>query len=401
MNLTPPTFLDMVLIYNELLRRGAMKKQSLIISIIGIFLLSQLIGAQTWTADKRLTWTSGWSFTPDIAVDSSNNIHVVWDDFSSGASEIYYKKSTDGGLTWSTKQLTWNSVGNSAPAIAIASTDHIHVVWGGRRTGNFEIYHKKSTDGGTNWTTKRLTWNSGFSWHPDIAIDSSDNIHVVWYDDTSGNYEIYHKKSTDDGASWTTKRLIWNSNHSWYPAMAIDSSDNIHVVWEDSTPGNWEILYKRSTNGGVSWTTKRLTWNAEHSRHTAIAVDSSNHIHVVWEDYSPLNSETFYKKSTDGGTTWTTKRLTWNAGGSRQPAIVIDSSKNIHIVWPDSTPGNIEIFYKRSTNGGANWTTKRLTWKSGESNFPAIATDSSDDVHLVWGDDTPGNFEIFYKKGKK
>jgi hypothetical protein len=376
-----------------------MKKKLGLIIVIGAFSLFQSLSAQTWTADKRLTWNSGWSFTPDIAVDSSNNIHVVWDDFTSGTSEIYYKKSTDGGLTWSTKQLTWNSVGNSAPAIAIASTDHIHVVWGGRRTGNFEIYHKKSTNGGANWSTKRLTWTAGFSWHPAIAIDSSDHIHIVWYDDTSGNYEIYYKKSTNGGSSWNTKRILWNAGHSWYPAMAIDSHDHIHVVWEDNTPGNWEILYKRSTDGGTSWTKKRLTWIVEHSRHTAIAADSSNHIHLVWEDYSPGNSETFYKKSTDGGVTWTTKRLTWNAGASRNPALAIDSNQNIHVVWPDSTPGNLEIYYKKSTNGGANWTTDRLTWKSGESIYPAIAVDSGGDIHLVWEDDTPGNFEIYYKKG--
>jgi hypothetical protein len=376
-----------------------MNKKTLLIGIIGIFLLSQPISAQTWTADKRLTWTSGWSFTPDIAVDSGNNIHVVWDDMTSGNSEIYYKKSTDGGMTWSTKKLTWNSVGNSAPAIAVDSASNIHVVWGGMKSGNFEIYHKKSTDGGASWTTNRLTWNSGFSWHPAIAIDSSDNIHVVWFDDSSGNYEIYYKKSTNGGASWITKRLIWNSGHSWYPDMAIDSGDNIHVVWEDSTPGNWEILYKRSTNGGASWTSKRLTWNPEFSRHTAIAAGSSNHIHVVWVDGTPINPETFYKKSTDGGSTWTTKRLTWNSGGSSHAAIAIDSHNRIHLVWGDTTPGNPEIYYKKSTNGGSTWTTKRLTWKSGESCYPAIAIDSSDNIHLVWQDENPGNYEIYYKKG--
>jgi hypothetical protein len=48
----------------------------------------------------------------------------------------------------------------------------------------------------------------------------------------------------------------------------------------------------------------------------------------------------------------------------------------------------------------ADWTpAKRLTWTSGRSNSPAIAADSSDDLHVVWSDNTPGNFEIYYKKG--
>jgi len=77
-------------------------------------------------------------------------------------------------------------------------------------------------------STKRLTWNSGYSYDPAIATDPSGNIHVVWYDSTSGNTEIYYKRSTDGGSTWQlTKRLTWNSGESRYPAIATDSGGNI------------------------------------------------------------------------------------------------------------------------------------------------------------------------------
>jgi hypothetical protein len=31
--------------------------------------------------------------------------------------------------------------------------------------------------------------------HPAIAVDSTDFIHIVWRDDTAGNAEIYYKNS--------------------------------------------------------------------------------------------------------------------------------------------------------------------------------------------------------------
>jgi hypothetical protein len=47
-----------------------------------------------------------------------------------------------------------------------------------------------------DWTrAKKLTWNSGNSVMPVIAVDPSGNLHVVWFDDTPGNCEIYYKKS--------------------------------------------------------------------------------------------------------------------------------------------------------------------------------------------------------------
>jgi hypothetical protein len=387
----------MLLLQNEFEGEGRMKVKTLIFGIIGVLLFIQPITAQTWGSAKRLTWNSGSSSEAAIAVDSNNHIHVAWSDETPGNFEIYFKKSTDGGAKWAIKRLTWNSGPSRSPAIAIDSNDHIHLVWDDNSSGYYEIYYKKSTDGGANWTFKRLTWNFAYSYDPAIAIDSNGHIHLVWYDYDSGNKDVSYKKSTDGGATWTTKRLTWNSG-SWYPAIAVGSNNHIHVVWNDSTPGNEEIYYKKSTDGGTTWTTKRLTSNSGDSEYPDITVDSSNHIHVVWFDNTPGNAEIYYSQSTDGGTTWSQKRLTWNIGDSEYPAITADSNSYIHVIWEDELATD-EIFYKRSTNGGASWTTKRLTWNTGLSQFPDIVTDSLNNIHVVWGDSSSGNFEIFYKKG--
>jgi hypothetical protein len=102
-----------------------------------------------------------------------------------------------------------------------------------------------------DWTTaQRLTWTPGQSYRPAIAIDSSNAIHVVWHDDTPGNEEVYYKRSTDGGTAWSAaQRLTWMPGASYNPTIAIDSSNAIHVVWQDDTPGNEEVYYKRSTDG--------------------------------------------------------------------------------------------------------------------------------------------------------
>ncbi|MBP1769041.1 MAG: hypothetical protein H6P98_3156, partial [Candidatus Aminicenantes bacterium] len=42
---------------------------------------------------------------------------------------------------------------------------------------------------------------------------------------------------------------------------------------------------------------------------------------------------------------------------------------------------------------------QKLTGTSGWSDYPAVDVDSNLTVHVVWIDDTPGNYEIYYKKG--
>lgn len=35
------------------------------------------------------------------------------------------------------------------------------------------------------------------------------------------------------------------------------SGSSIHVIWQDNRGGNWEIYYRRSTNGGTTWENER------------------------------------------------------------------------------------------------------------------------------------------------
>ena len=254
------------------------------------------------------------------------------------------------------------------------------------------------------WTTsKRITWTSGFSLAPAVAIDSKDAIHVVWMDNTTGSYDIYYRKSEDGGATWSPRQsIVQTSGDSIYPAIAIGSSGALHVVWYDQTYGYPEIYYKKSPDAGMTWNpAKRLTCTTSSwSEDPAIAIDTNDVVHVVWLDESPGNPDVFYRSSSDGGTTWTAaRRLTWTSGNTATLSIVSASSETIYAAWGNGPP--TEIYSKKSPDGGATWSfVTRLTWTSGSSWEPAMAADSKDTIHLVWRDETPGNPEIYYKHGQ-
>jgi BNR repeat-containing family member len=379
-----------------------MKRTGLMIAALGLFFWAQAALAD-WTPAQRLTWSSGESLHPKVALGSGNTVHVVWDDSIPGHSEIYYKKSTDGGTTWGpAKRLTWSSGNSKDPAIAIDSIGRLHVAW--YCQSDYDIHYKRSTDGGGTWSaTRRLTWTSGDSLYPDIDIGKDDTVHIAWFDWTPGNSEIYYKMSVDGGLNWSAaRRLTWTSANSYFPAMAIDPYGRIHVIFYESVSGSSEVFYTRSTNGGTTWgAKKRLTWTAGSSYAQAIAADPSNNIHVAWMDNTSGYDEVLYKKSTDGGSSWGgAQRLSLTSGSSYWPALAADASGNIHVGWHDNTPGLADIYYRKSTDGGVTWeATQRLTWTSGSSFSTALDVDASNNVHVVWYDDTPGNHEIYYKKG--
>jgi len=379
-----------------------MKRLMVMIAVIGLFLFGQAARAD-WGPVKRLTWNSGLSGWASLAADASGNVHLVWTDNSPGNFDVYYKRSSDGGSNWGPGQNLSSNAGDSGwTAVAVDSSGNLHVLWEDSTPGNWDIFYVNTTDGGASWSTpQNLSSNVGDSHGVSVAADSSGKIHMAWHDNTSGNYEIYYRMSSDGGGSWTIrKRLTWNAGDSGSPDIAADSSGDVHIVWQDSTPGNQEIFYRKSEDAGANWIpAKRLCWNSGTSYYASLAVDPLGNVHAVWHDSTPGDRQLFYKRSTDGGDSWVpVQRLTWTTGWSYDPVIASDSSGQIHLAWDfQGTPS--EIFYKASTDGGATWSARlRLSWTTFNPWSPDIAVDSSDNLHAAWHDDSPGNYEIYYKK---
>ncbi len=351
----------------------------------------------------------------NIAVDSSGNINVVWHAFvgTLGNADIFFSRSSDGGVTFSTPKDTSNNLSfSTAQQIALDSSGNINLVWHGEAFGSsiLDIFFSRSSDGGATFSTpKNLSNNVGFcsscSRLPQIAVDSSGNINLVWEGLAGvGNIDIFFRRSTDGGVTFSTpKNLSNNAGTSQGAQIAVDSSGNINVVWEDNAPGQYDIFLSRSSDGGATFSTPRnLSTNTGTSFNPHIAVDSSGNINVVWEDNTPGLLDVFFSRSSDGGTTFSTPRnlSNNNTATSLHPEIAVDSSGNINVVWEDNAPGQYDIFISRSTDGGATFSTpKNVSSNTGWSLEPQIALDPRGNINVVWEDNTPGNYDIFFASG--
>ena len=358
--------------------------------------LASFLGA-AWTIN-RFTNTAGYSAEPDIAIDGAN-IYVVWSDDTPGNTEIYFRKSTDGGVTWqAAKRLTNNAGESYSPAIAVSGAK-VYVAWHDSTPADsaYAIYFKSSADGGTTWkAAQRLTYTSGGSAFPRLAVNAS-KVYVVWFDDTPGNREIYFRRSIDNGATWQTAQRFTNTAGASSAANVAVNNANVYVTWYDDTPGNREIYFRRSTDNGATWqTAKRFTNNAGASKYSSIAVNGAN-VYVTWQDDTPGNLEIYFRKSADGGATWqNAKRLTNTSGSSCYPAISANAA-NIYVTWWDDTSGAREIYFRRSADNGATWKSATKITNSTllyEYESPKVASNINK-VFVVYFDETPGNYEIY------
>lgn len=370
-----------------------------LILIVMLFAFNGLLHAQ-WQTELQLTNvppSSVTSYTRCIAA-SGNDLHVVWMDLRDGSFDIYYKRSSDGGITWGTDiRLTTDPGDSEYPTVAAAGSLVI-AAWHDNRDNNPEIYCKRSTDGGLTWGSDfRLTNNIAASNYPGVTI-SGTTVHVVWMDNRDSNEEIYYKNSTDAGTTWGTDTRLTNSAAvSQFPVI-VSSGASLHIAWSDNRDGNYEIYYKHSSDGGVNWTADtRLTFNSAISWFPAISVTGSA-VHLAWYDQRDVNEEIYYKRSTDDGANWGADvRLTSNSMNSDHPSISA-SGTGVHIVYENNQNTNIQIYYKRSTDGGNTWETPvRMINTVYSSGRPSIAV-SGQVVHSIWYDSRNGSEEIYYKR---
>ncbi len=167
----------------------------------------------TWHTDKRVNDRDGsasgggWQLSiPAMNVDqNSGAIYVAWPDLRNGNLDIYMSGSTDGGLTWSANKRVNDDSGSTTQYmvdLAIDSHGTVHAAWEDKRSGAWNIYYSNSTDGGATWAANLRVSSedtSGSYNRPGdyFAIEAGPNdyIYVIWTDGRGNDFDIYYARS--------------------------------------------------------------------------------------------------------------------------------------------------------------------------------------------------------------
>ena len=226
----------------------------------------------TWDIYYRRSMDAGVTWQPEVKLVAGTNamgaerpamscigdaLHLVWMDardnkppyFLEGtytlpnATEIYYKRSTDGGVTWGADVRLTNHPSDYAgrPALTATAPGTLLVSYDYSINGSLalEEFLLRSTDNGATWQpTQRLSNDNGDSTHSDLEADSG-RAHIVWGDSTSASTGgIYYRLSSDNGATWAIQETVASTGGKTAPLLAV-TANYVHVTY-----GGW--YYRRS-----------------------------------------------------------------------------------------------------------------------------------------------------------
>ncbi len=350
--------------------------------------------------------------TKNIAV-CNGKVHVAWfnSDLWSHYGRIYYRRSLDGGATWEPK-VTITGPRDLWRELWVACTgDTVMIIYevdaGG---GNVDIKYRVSEDGGATWGPEQSPITSSTSYNqeaPSVALDGP-NVHLAWADNRPifliSLYNIYYKRSGNLGSSWTSDAL---QDLSDSPIIVQDPSNPniLHLWFMTYNTSERRAKYRRSTNGGSSWssTVDMSGYNAggttPYDRPIGSMDALSNVVLYTWVDERYGNKEVILRRSTDGGATWSSPtNLSGTPTKSWAPFVKEAPTGEARVYWMDSLDGDWEVVCKVSTDWGATWSPmQRLTDNSAHDGAVSVAYDGTY-WHVIWSSDSTGNYEVYYTK---
>src|SRR3990172_7081659 len=236
-------------------------------------------GGATWAPNVFMPLlTYGMQSDPWLTVTGDDRVFFsrIAYDGTTVPGGIVLSETSD-GVSWGPSRLL-----DDAPRFADKQTHandaagNVYMVWNSDDVGAglYQLYFSRSDDAGVSWTPKVLvpdTANGHLGWF--VKVHPTGAVLAAWW--SWANQNVWFDRSLDGGVTWGTDVRVndisgsadspLTSDPPVLPAMAVAPNGTIYVVWEDyrnarpgGTPnGNTDIMFSRSSDGGVTWSAAR------------------------------------------------------------------------------------------------------------------------------------------------
>ncbi|MFO7651530.1 MAG: hypothetical protein R6X13_09365, partial [bacterium] len=204
--------------------------------------------------------------TATLAVDSADNVSVLWSGFDFGGmgSQICCIRRVGG--TWGAVEQV-PSLGPSRsqvePCLSVEpGTGVLHAVWGGRADGHAysRIQYCRRAPGG---------WGAAYGVGAAVRFDQSSptvawrdgRVHVAWCaaDSQSPTVRQVQYCERDTNGLWSTVERLTalGSGNTDYPSLAADRRGRLHLAWQGAPGRDYDVYYRSGLPAGAGVSAER------------------------------------------------------------------------------------------------------------------------------------------------
>jgi hypothetical protein len=250
-----------------------MKKTSVVLGVIIAVSFAALLSISITTtalgAIKDNGITKLYSGARASIAVSDDNIYLTWWDNKTGNNEVFFAASNDSGKAFDKEINLSDAKGASADSQVAAQGDNVYVTWWDNKTGNWQVFSRASSDSGKTFGNAVMLNSIGNS--PvktlkappsnTISVDtivaaSENNEYVLWWDNTTGNWDVSFAKSSDGGKTFGDLINISNSSDARsVGARMVTQGNNVYIAWIDidMNTGQKQVLFRVSNDSGQTF----------------------------------------------------------------------------------------------------------------------------------------------------
>ena len=330
---------------------------------------------------------------PNLGLDRVGAAYITWIEYL-GRKTFYFSTNRLGQFAspQMVEEIVYNAEEAGFPSMAVSKDGFCYLSFQDGRVVSYDIFLKAYESNSWGAPTN-VSDNNGGSAYSGCAVSPTDGyVYVVWQDSTVVDWDIMGRFRAP-GGSWGSGATL-PVGRGYMPQIAIDASGTAHMVW--MTRSGAGVWYSRNPNpkDPNAWTDIYAVRVPTYTEWPwpKIAVDNAGNAYVVWLDGSAGNQEVFLRRRTVDGTWHEPINISNTPGFSDEAAIGVNkTSLAVYVVWSE----NDEIYMNSYT--GNNWSGPvNKSNSSGDSMQPSVAVDGSGVAHLVWSDNTTGNYDIYY-----
>jgi len=330
----------------------------------------------------------GWLMTrPSLAL-TTGSAQVVAYQRAGNAPGIFV--ASDATASWVPERISNGD--DWAPDLKLDGDGHAHVAFTRFGTGQ-GIYY--ATDATGSWVVTLVAAGEGGA--AKLALAPSGAVHIVFrrYGNAPGIFD-----ATDASGTWAVDTVV-ASAFAEDPAVAIDGTGKVHVVFAGQDPGSEGIRYATKATPTATWSSApALRGGRNDDRSPAILATPGNVIHIAWVECH-AESRIFcdqLRHGTNNGASWSldtpSSTYTTDLGDFGPPSIALEPQVNVSIVasyvdWRGNSAGLI-----RFSNATGVWASTPATLAVGGDEFPSLAINPASlpglpELHLAWRRTSP------------
>jgi len=289
-------------------------------------------------------------------------------------------------VTWGTsRNLTSSGAGLTFPDSIVSTTGTSAAAIYENRNGSVRgVFIRRTSDAGANWTGSVLLSSvlGGIGGEAPAAASAGTIVDLVWLEGSDcihGGCIVRYRRSMDGGLSWTPPRTLSRTadppDSPGLPRVARRGSIVV-VTWTSLNSGI--VRVRTSLDGGLSWagaglgrTSSRPYAPAPLREAFPVPAIGSGVIYVAY--YGSFGALQV-RRSTDNGTTWLPATTLATNGNGWFPDIAA-SGRTAVVGWGAMSSTDTWSAFRRTTSRGSTWASARqLAPRTGPPSYEPTLT---------------------------